>query len=306
MSRFAELETFVAVVETGSFSAASKRLGLAISAVSRRVSELETRLGVRLANRSTRGFAVTSVGRAYYEKAIAILADMAEADASVTGDEAAMSGVVRIAAPLSFGVKHLGPILHQYAEERPLLRFDIDLSDRRVDLIEEGFDLAIRIGSLQDSSLIAKKLFPIHHVVAASPDFWKEHGTPKQPRDLEGLPAITYRIGSDPSSWFYQDSQGRRGKINVVPRYTVTNGDFAVQAAVKSLGIILEPTFVCVDQILNGSLQPVLPDYKWFDMSAYAIWPPGRPLPQRVKNLVDHLADTLAEPTPWDTSLDNV
>lgn len=303
MSRFAELETFVAVVEAGSFSAASKRLGLAVSAVSRRVSDLETRLGVRLANRSTRGFAVTSIGSEYYDKAIAILADMAEADASVTGDEATMSGLVRIAAPLSFGVKHLAPVINSYAAERPLIRFDIDLSDRQVDIIEEGFDVAVRICELTDSSLIAKKLFPIHHVVAASPDFWKKHKTPKQPGDLEGLPAITYRIGLDPASWSYRDDQGRSGKVKLTPRYTVTNGDFAVQAAVEGLGVILEPTFICADQLLSGSLEAVLLDSTWFNMSAYAIWPPGRPLPKRVKHFIGHLAKTFAPPTRWDAAL---
>lgn len=303
MSRFAEIETFVAVVETGSFSAASARLGVAVSAISRRVTELEARLGVRLANRSTRGFAPNAVGQEYYEKCVAILADLAEADTGATGEQAALSGLVRIAAPLTFGIRHLAPVLNAYSVERPKLKFDIDLSDRRVDIVEEGFDLAIRIGILTDSTLIARKLFEVRHVVAAAPAFWGVYGRPKSGSDLAALPALSYRAAADPSIWRYTGPDGAAASVRINPRYVATNGDFLTEAAIAGLGMIVQPTFICGDAIRSGALEVVLLDHVWMEMNAYAIWPPGRPLPSRVRMLVDHLGNTFGGEPPWDNGI---
>ena len=303
VNRFSELETFVAVVEAGSLSAAAARLGIAVSAVSRRVGELETRLGVRLANRSTRGFAVTPLGLDYYARCVRLLADLEEADASVSGADAALGGTLRLAAPLSFGVLHLAPALERFLAERPALALDLDLSDRRVDLVEEGIDLAIRIGRLEDSRLVARRLFEVHHVVAASPRWWDRHGRPRTPSDLAGQPALRYRARTAPRAWRFTAPDGRDGELRLEPRYTATNGDVLLDAAVAGLGVVREPTFLAASAIADGRLEPVLLDHAWEPMAAYVVYPQGRPLPARARRLLEHLVATFDEPCPWDATV---
>jgi DNA-binding transcriptional LysR family regulator len=300
MSRFTELETFVAVVETGSLSAAAQRLGIAVSAVSRRIGELETRLGIRLANRSTRGFAPTALGESYYARSVRLLADLAENDASVIGDCAAVTGVLRIAAPLSFGMRHLGAALNRFALERPALNLEIDFNDRQVDLVEEGFDLAIRIGKLEDSRLVAKRLFNVHHVVASSPAYWDQNGRPSKPADLSGFQALAYRRGNHPHHWRFQTPDGQHGEVQLQPRYTATNGDVLIEAAIAGLGVICQPTFITCQAIATGELEIVLPDVSWGEMAAYVVFPQGRPLPARARQFVDYLAENFREPNIWD------
>lgn len=300
MSRFSEMEAFVAVVESGSFSAAAKRLNIAVSAVSRRIGELESRLGTRLANRSTRGFAPTAVGQNYYQRCLRIMSDIAEADAEVSGKHTTNIGVVRIAAPLSFGMRHLGKVIHSYAATRPQLKFEIDLSDRQIDIIEEGYDFAIRIGRLQDSSLIAKRLFTVRRIIAASPEFWQEHGKPEAVEDLETLPALCYRQGSDNQIHHYKDANGQTGQVRLTPRYLVNNGEFTTEGALDGLGFILEPSFICGEHIISGKLEQALNEISWASFDAYAIWPPGRPLPSRAKQLIDHIAEIYSKNLPWE------
>ncbi|MEE9319807.1 MAG: LysR family transcriptional regulator [Granulosicoccus sp.] len=300
MSRFTELETYIAVVETGSLSAAAARLGIAVSAVSRRIGELETRLGVRLANRSTRGMSPTSLGESYYQRSVRLLADLAENDASVVGDCAAFSGELRVAAPLSFGIRHLGAALNRFARELPALNLHVDFSDRRVDLVEEGFDLAVRIGKLEDSSLVARQLFKVRHVVAASPAYWDLHGRPEKPDDLKNLTALVYRNGSQPHHWQYQTPDGQSGELQLQTRYTATNGDVLIEAAIGALGLTIQPTFIAHKAIASGELEPVLLDVDWGEMACYAVFPQGRPLPSYARRFVDFLVNEFPEPTSWD------
>lgn len=305
MNRLAEIETFVAVVEAGSLSAASRRLDTAVSAVSRRIGDLESRLGVRLANRSTRGFSITPLGQDYYEKCLRLLADFDEMDSDATGERSRLSGLVRIAVPLSFGVKQLSPVLNRFAIERPQMRFEVDLSDRRVHIIDEGFDLAIRIGALPDSSLVARSLFKVKLLVVAAPSYWDIHGRPQRPEDLVGLPAVTYRLTANPSTWEFLRKDGSRGQVRLPSRYSVSNGDFGVKAAVDGLGVALHPSFICAAEILDGRLESVLDDTKWNPINAYVVWPSGRPLPLRVRQLVDYLVESFTDPPAWDIELSN-
>ncbi len=300
MNRFAELETFVAVVETGSLSAAGARLGIAVSAVSRRIGELETRLGVRLANRSTRGFAPTAQGQDYYERCVRLLADLADADASTGSAHAGGRGLLRIATPMTFGVKHLEPVLNRYAESRENLRFDVNLDDRRTDLIEEGFDLAVRIGELEDSRLIARKLFDVNIVVAATPQFWDKHGRPQTPAALTKIPALMHRTPNRAAGWKYVGPDGRSGRVQVPTRYTANNGELLCHAALRHLGMVCMPTFIICDEIRRGALECVLTDHSWQKVSAWVVYPQGRPLPVYARDFVDYLLDAWSDPAPWD------
>jgi DNA-binding transcriptional LysR family regulator len=301
MNRFAELETFVAVVETGSLSAAATRLGIAVSAVSRRVGELETRLGVRLANRSTRGFAPTAQGQAYYERCVQLLADLADADASTGSAQAGATGLLRIAAPMTFGVQHLEPVLHDFAASREQMRFEVRLDDHRTDLVEDGYDLAVRIGELEDSRLVARKLFDVNVVIAASPAFWRRHGKPQQARDLAGLPALAHRPPSRERGWKYT---GRGGRVQVQSRYTANNGELLCQAAQRHLGMVCLPTFIVADAVHCGKLECVLRDHRWQQVSAWIVYPQGRPLPAYARDFIDYLLDTWTDPLPWDQLVD--
>ena len=184
MDRFAHMQVFVSVVEAGSISAAAERLDLAKSAVSRRLAELEAHLGVSLITRTTRRLNLTDSGRAYYERCVAILADLDEAESAVSQAHAALKGQLKVALPLSFGLLHLSPLIQAFMALHPEVRFELDFNDRQIDLMQEGFDLAIRIATLEDSSLIARRLAPIRHVVCASPDYLAKHGTPVAAADL--------------------------------------------------------------------------------------------------------------------------
>ncbi|MCG8445095.1 MAG: LysR family transcriptional regulator [Hyphomicrobiales bacterium] len=293
MDRFLELETFVAVVESGSLSGAARRLNIAVSAVSRRMDELETRLGVRLATRSTRGFALTALGETYYERSLRLLGDFAEANASVRDEQSELKGLLRVAAPMSFGLKHIAPVAARLMTEAPDLRVELDLSDRRIDLIGEGVDLAVRIGSLEDSSLIARKLFDVQHVVAASPDFWDRHGRPVSPDALRDYPALGYRTGAGALPWSYRTVDGQRRTVSVTPKFLTNNGDALVMAAKHGLGVLLEPQFICEEGLASGALEEVLGDYSWIGVSAYIVYPSGRALPARARHMIDLLVSEL-------------
>ncbi|MDJ0921152.1 MAG: LysR family transcriptional regulator [Henriciella sp.] len=303
MDRFTQLETYIAVIESGSLSAAAKRLGIAVSAVSRRIDELETRLGVRLAQRSTRGFAPTAIGSEYFEHARDMLEQLAEGEARTRGDQAALRGTVRLAAPLTFGVAHVTPIVSEMMADTPDLVVELNFNDRRVDLVSEGIDLALRIGRLDDSALIARRLFGVRHVVAASPDYWDTYRRPETAQDLATHRALSYRSGAVGASWRYRDPNGRDDTVTLQPRLIATNGDALVMAAKRGLGVLMEPTFICGDAIRAGDLEPVLLDHTWMSLSAYLVYAPGRALPARVRHVMDQLIRQLSEPTPWDRGI---
>ena len=199
MNPFEELHVFAAVVETGSFTAAADRLDIAKSAVSRRVSALEERLGVQLLRRTTRRQTLTDAGRALYERSTRILADLEEVESAVSQEHDEVSGLLRVALPLSFGVSQMCAPIARFGEQHPRIRFDLDLNDRRIDLVEEGIDVAVRIGQLPDSSLVARKLFEVRTVICGSPDYFAAHGMPKTPEDLLQHDCLVYGNLADPA-----------------------------------------------------------------------------------------------------------
>ena len=300
MNRFAEIEAFVSVVQTGSFSAAAERQGLAISAVSRRVDEMETRLGVRLTRRSTRGDRTTEKGREYYAHCLRILSDLAEADNAVSSNDGPIKGLIRVACPPAFGLRYLAPLATKFAASHPESQFDIEMSDRPVDLIESGFDFAIRLGTTDDPTLTSEPLFSVHYVVAASPAFWNEYGRPTKPEDLANFPALAYRVGPDPARWRFSRPNGQKLDVRLTPRIVTNNGTILVDAAKAGLGVCLEPSFVCYDAIQEGTLETALADHRTYGRDAELVRPAARPLSQRAEEFADTLRSAFATSAPWE------
>ena len=306
MDKFEDLQAFVAVVEAGTFTAAADRLNIAKSAVSRRVSALEERLGVQLLRRTTRVLNLTETGQSFYEHSARILADLDEAEAAVQQEHGELSGTLRVALPLSFGVRHMCKPIAAFTKRHPRLKFDLDLNDRRIDLIEEGIDVAVRIGHLRDSSLIARKLFDARTVVAASPHYLHTHGTPASPDELKGHDCLVYTNLEDPDRWSWTDSTGKRRAVDVKITMRASSGDFLTNAASHGLGIVIQPTFLASESIRRGNLTPILTDYEWPVTPGYAVYPPTRHLSYRVRAFIDFLAERFAGTPQWDRDCDEL
>lgn len=303
MDRFADLQTFVCVVETGGISAAADRLAIAKSAVSRRLTELESRLGVQLFQRSTRRFNLTDSGRGFYERSLRILADLEEAELAVTQAHATLRGRLRVALPLSFGLLHLTPLINRFAALHPEVEFDLDFNDRQVDVLQEGFDVAIRIARLSDSSLIARRIAPIRHVVCGSPVYFAQHGIPAQPAELARHRCLTYSNLANPNVWAFESARGEAGSVKIDSALSANNGDFLTRAAIAGFGIVMQPTFYLHDAIEQGLLMPVLKKWRWPQLNLYAVYPQTRHLSTRVRAFVDFLAESLAGEPAWDRTV---
>ncbi|MDH3778715.1 MAG: LysR family transcriptional regulator [Gammaproteobacteria bacterium] len=300
MDKFEDLQAFVAVVETGSFTAAADRLDTAKSAVSRRVSALEERLGVQLLRRTTRVLNLTDTGQSFYEHSSRILADLEEAEAAVQQEHGELRGTLRVALPLSFGVRHMCKPIAAFCKQHPRLKFDLDLNDRRIDLVEEGIDVAVRIGHLKDSSLIARRLFDSRTVVAASPHYLNTHGTPESPEELSSHDCLVYSNLAEPDRWSWTDERGKKRVIEVRTAMRASSGDFLSNAAAHGLGIIIQPAFLAAEAIRRGNLVPIFTDIEWPITPAYAVYPPTRHLSYRVRAFIDFLVERFAGTPQWD------
>ncbi|MGA8205375.1 MAG: LysR family transcriptional regulator [Woeseiaceae bacterium] len=300
MDRFDDLLAFVTVVETGSFTAAADRLGVAKSAVSRRVSDLEDRLGVQLLRRTTRRLNLTDTGRAFHEHASRILADLDEAESAVLQQHGELRGTLKVALPLSFGIRHMCAPIAEFSRRHPRVEFDLDLNDRRIDLLQEGVDVAVRIGRLRDSSLIARRLFDARSVVCASQSYLDRYGVPETPEDLGRHRCLLYSNIPDPTRWVCSDRSGTRHEVRVTGALTASSGDFLLAAAIQGLGIAVEPTFNAGEAISRGELVPLLTDYEWPVSPAWAVYPPTRHLSYRVRAFIDYLADCFSGTPAWD------
>jgi len=299
MSRYEEMEAFVRTIEAGSFTQAAKQLGVTKSAISRRLSDLETRLGTQLVLRTTRSLSLTEAGEALFQRAVSLLSDWQEAEAVSLSESCALSGRIRLAAPLSFGVQYLGPALLEFKDIHPDLSFDIDFSDRQIDLISEGVDVAIRIGALSDSTLVARKLADIDMVAAAAPSLLETLGHPQTPEDLKAFNELRY-TNRPRKGWRYTAPDGQSGEIELSSTLQANNGNFLCDAAIAGQGLTIHPLFILCEALRAGTLEVILPDYKWSEISAYAVYPPTRHLSLRVRTLVDFLATCFKNNPPWD------
>ena len=303
MDRFADIEALVAVVESGSFSAAADRLGIAKSALSRRISLLEKRLDARLLNRTTRQLSLTDAGRAFYDRAVRLLHDLEEAEQEVASEHATLGGKLKVAAPLSFGLMHLKPIVNAFLHDHEGVRIELDLNDRQIDLVEEGIDMAIRIGRLADSTLIARRLNDISRVTVASPDYLQAHGTPGHPHDLVLHSGLRYTNISRRDAWTFINSADERINVNVPERFRTNNGLMLADVAKAGLGIATLPTYEVYQSIEAGRLVPLLTDWRYADLGLYLVYPPGRFLSTRTRTFSEVLAARFGGRPYWDECL---
>ncbi len=304
MDRLTGMVVFTKVVDNGSFSAAAQALGVSKSAVSKKVAELEDRLGVRLLHRTTRRINLTAEGALYYKHSSRIVADIEAAESSVARHHAEPSGRIRVTASTSFGNTHLMPALTAFMKLHPKVTVEAVFEDRIVDIIEEGIDLAIRQAVMRDSSLIARKLAPYRQVVCATPEYWAEHGQPGTPEDLRRHDCLIYTHLMTCNTWFFQDGN-RTIPVRVTGRLAVNNGDALRAAALTGIGVYMGPNFIVGDDIFIGRLVPVLRSYMTRDRAIYAVYPHRRHLPLKVRALVDFLSDRFRSNPKWQTVLDD-
>jgi len=304
MDRFEDLRCFVQVVDRGSVTRAAEALGVAPSAVSRRIKELEARLGSQLLLRTTRRLSVTEAGRAFHARAQRLLADLEEAEAEVSDHHAALKGTLRLAAPLAFGTAHLTPILADFMREHPGVAIDLDLSDRLTDLVAEGFELGIRIGTLRDSSLIARKVCDVRRVVCAAPSLIAERGLPQHPRELKDWPALCY-VGSErPDIWRYRTPEGVQESMPMQVRIKANHGGLLADLAVAGLGVCIEPSFLVDRHVATGRLVPLLCDYDWTGVGLYMVYPETRHLSARARALIEFVRGRTGPKPYWESFLE--
>src|SRR3954468_3950629 len=294
MDKLSSMRAFVRVVEHGSFSEAARSLRVSRSAVSKYLMELEQALGVQLLNRTTRSASPTENGRAYYERSIAILAELEEADLAVTSLQAEPRGLVGVHAPMSFGTLLLGPALVEFMEKYPELQIQLTLSDEQIDAVQEGFDVTLRIGELASSSLIARRLLGVNRVFCASPEYIERRGAPLHPRDLKTHDCLSYGFLATGNQWKLIGADGEHW-IPVPWRLCANNAELLKQAALSGRGIGLLPTFIAGAELDSGALTPVLKDFNAPEIALYAIYPPTRHLSSKVRLFIDFLVDRFSE-----------
>ena len=299
MDRLAALEAFARVAETGSFSGAARTLGLSKSLISRQVSTLEADLGARLIARTTRSLTLTEAGRGYYEQVARILAQMEEADLSVSQLLATPRGKLRVNAPMSFSLLRLAPALPDFLALYPEIDVDIVMNDRRVDLMDEGFDLAIRIGRLADSSLVARKLGAMQRYIVASPAYLAEWGTPKVPADLRHHACLCYSNADTVDEWRFYDSDDKPVTVEVKGRVRANNGDLLRVAALNGLGFVDLPSFLVGADMEAGRLVSVLEEFTRQNGGIYAVYPHARYLPPKIRVFIDFLAERWGGEPDW-------
>lgn len=297
MDRFREIECFTAVVEAGSFVAAGESLRLSKAAVSRSVIALEKRLGARLLQRTTRRLSITEAGRAYYARCKQILADLGEADSAVGAVTGHPFGKLRVNAPFSFSIQHLAPLWGSFMARYPDVELEIDLSDRRVDVVNEGYDIVIRISHMNDSTLVHRKLASTRVYACATPQYLEQHGYPATLEDLAHHSIIGYSYATLGDTWRFSTEQGEH-EFLTRPRVRANNGDTCRAIMLAHQGIAIQPDFMIGDDLANGRIVDALPAYQGPEIGIYAIYPSRKHLSVKVRVLVDYLATAFAE-APW-------
>ncbi|HEX9448311.1 MAG TPA: LysR family transcriptional regulator [Dongiaceae bacterium] len=300
MDRLGTMEAFVAVVDARSFSAAALKLRSSKSLVSRQIAALESALGARLFHRTTRSLALTEEGRRYHEQVVRILADIADANQSLSNMQSTPRGLLRVNAPMSFGYLHLAPAVPDFLMQYPEIELDLTMNDRYVDLVEEGVDLALRLGRLADSSLIARKLAPARRVVCASPAYLRDHGVPETPDDLPQHQCLCYSNISASDEWRFVRQNGTPWPVEVKGRLHANNGDALREAALKGLGLVFLPTFIVGRDLQASTLVSVLTEHVAQDTGLYAVYPHARHLSPKVRAFVDFLATRFGTQPYWD------
>lgn len=302
MDSLTDIAVFVQVVESGSFTAAARRLELSKSVVSKYVTRLENRLGARLLNRTTRRLSLTEIGQTFYQRSRRGLEAIDEAEAEVSRLQSEPRGTLRINAPMSFGVLHIAPALPEFLKRYPELQVDVNLDDRKVDVVAGGFDVSVRIADLPDSSLIARRLGPCRHVLVASPGYLERHGEPRTPEDLQAHNVLTYQYQTSRLEWTFRRPGSSPVSIPVSGSIQMNNS-LALQAALlNGAGIARIPTFVAGQGLQEGTLRAVLRNYETLQVSIYVLFAERQHLAPKVRAFVDFMADRVSNDPYWDRS----
>jgi len=301
MDKFHCMQIFARVVEAESYTEAAEKLDMSRSAVSKRIMQLESELGVRLLNRTTRRVVPTEAGLVYYDRCMRILVEADEADQLVQRLHSDAGRTLTINAPVSFGIHHLGSAIGEFAGRYPDLELSINLSDRFTNLTEEGYDVAIRVAKQVEPNLIAERIAPVRVVLAASPSYIEEAGMPAVPNDLLNHSCLHYTYLASRDVWNFIGPDGAH-TLRVSGRITANNGDILMEAALNGLGIAHLPTFFVHRALDSGRLQVVMPDYKIPEISLYAVYRPNRKSSGMVGLLVEHLRDYFGSEPYWDRS----
>jgi DNA-binding transcriptional LysR family regulator len=301
MDRLAAMQTFVRVAEAGSFTAVADQMNVARSAVTRQIAALEAHLGVQLIARSTRRLSLTSAGTAYIEQCRDILDRIDEAEGNLDGERQTLRGTIRASVPMTFGLLQLTPLILEFSQTHPDIHIDLDFNDRRVNLIEEGMDVALRITEHLPETTVARHLTSCRLVVAASPGYLRQHGEPQHPDELPQHACLTYSLTSRSNWLFIIDGAPR--PVEVSGPITANNGNALQDAAIQGMGIVYGPTFIAAEAIRQGKLVPILKQFPTPKLEMFAVFPGTRFVPQRVRAFVDFLAARLGPEPYWDRGL---
>lgn len=289
MDRFAAMSSFIQVVEQGSFARAAERLQMSTSAVSRHIADLESHLDARLLNRTTRKVSLSETGQAYYERAVQLLNDLGEAEALAESTHAAPRGTIKLSSSAAYAVMHLAPAIAEFQQRYPEVKFDVSLSERFVDLVEEGLDLAIRIGDLGDANLIARKIGDTELIACASPAYLETRGTPRHPRDLLRHNCFSYVHLATRDHWRFFDRHGEAIEVEIDGKLRSNSGELAIAMASRGAGIALEPCFMFANALKEKRVVRVLQNYRGRSTGIHAVYPARRHLSNKVRTFVDFL-----------------
>jgi len=304
VDRLRAFEMFATVVAKGGFTRAAEAMGTSPANVTRYVNELEAHLGTRLLNRTSRKLSLTQSGEALYERCRSILEEVAEAEAIASSSAVAPRGRLRINAPLSFGVRHLAPLWPTFLARHPEVELDIALIDRVVDIVEEGYDLAIRISRAGSASHVGRKLATSRNIVCASPAYVAAHGAPTMPSQLKDHACIGYAYAATADDWRFTDGEGKAHAVKVEPRVRSNNGDTAQALALGGQGITWQPTFLVGEDLKAGRLVRLMPGYEMAPIDILAVYPSRRHVPAKVRAMIDFLAETFRGEPVWDQGLE--
>ncbi len=300
MDRLTSMAVFVAAADAGSLTSAARQFGLSASMAGKHVSAIEADLNVRLMQRSTRRLSLTDVGQAYYARCKRILEEYDDANREASDAQQTVRGVLRVAAPVTFGAMHMGDVVARYLADHPDVMVEIKLSDRYADLLAEGIDVAIRIGRLQDSDLVARRLAPCHMVLCASPSYLARHGVPKNVHDIEQAPRLAFSEAVSAGDWTVTDPQGHAHVIAGPVRMTANNMQMLLAAALTGAGVTYGPSFVFGQYIATGALVALLPDHRTSDLAIHAVYPTARHVSLKLRRFIDHLITSFGGTPPWD------
>jgi DNA-binding transcriptional LysR family regulator len=300
LDRITGMQVFTRAARAGSLSAAARQIGLSAGMATKHLDALERRLGVRLFQRSTRKLSLTEPGRQYLDALARLLPEIEEIEATIASQRVEASGTLRLNVPVSLGIRHIAPIIHVFTQKHPNVAVDLGLNDRYVDLVDEGWDLAIRVGRLKDSRLVSRKLADSAMLICAAPTYWSKYGSPNRVQELSNHNCLGFTIPTfaGPDEWWF--GRDRDVRVTVKGTLQANNGDALMAAAVTGLGVVYQPDFIVGDTIRRGLLQPISLDVPTVDLGGiHILYSPHHSPPAKARAMIDFLVSSFAPKPPW-------